>query len=255
MSETLSDKEISLTFMKGLQVLAVFDATNREMTISDIAKKTKLNRTVVRRLLLTLEMMNYVECRNRLYRLTPRILRLAGGFLQSREIGKYATPILTNYSRIIRESISFAMLDGDEAVYVAHSPGDPAMITMGFTVGSRLPLHATAIGRTLLSFVEQNKQQELLKSISPRAYTPCTLTDKEDIIESLKESASLGYCLVQDEFEEGVTSLGVPVQHESGTLIGALGIVGPNPRFSDKEILENKKELLVECAASIAAIL
>ncbi len=255
MTDTIADKEISLTFMKGLQVLAAFDATDRQMSIADIAKKTNLNRTVTRRLVLTLEQMNYVECTNRRYQLTPRVLRLAGGFLQGREIGKYATPILSNTSEKLKESISFAMRDGTEAVYVAHSPGDPSMITMGFTVGSRLPLHATAIGRTLLAFSEPLTQDELLAHSPLTAFTPYTKIDVAEIKEDLLRSKLQGFCLVKDEFEEGVTSLGVPVLQEGGSLIGALGIVGPNPRFENTEELLLKKEQLQECAQSIAAIL
>ncbi len=255
MTDTIADKEISLTFMKGLQVLAAFDATDRQMSIADIAKKTNLNRTVTRRLVLTLEQMNYVECTNRRYQLTPRVLRLAGGFLQGREIGKYATPILSNSSQKLKESISFAMRDGNEAVYVAHSPGDPSMITMGFTVGSRLPLHATAIGRTLLAFSEPLTQDELLAHSPLTAFTPYTKIDVAEIKEDLLRSKLQGFCLVKDEFEEGVTSLGVPVLQEGGSLIGALGIVGPNPRFENTAELLLKKEQLQECAQSIAAIL
>lgn len=255
MAAPILDKEISLTFAKGLEVLAAFDADDREMTIGAIAKKTNLNRTVTRRLVLTLEVMNYLECHNRVYRLTPRILKLAGGFLQGRDIGRYVVPILTSYSQQLKESISFAMLDGKEAVYVAHSPGDPSMITMGFTVGSRLPLHATAIGRTLLAFCPPNLQEDLLHSVPMVPFTPTTKITFEAVRTDLQITRTRGHSFVQDEFEQGVSSLAVPVCRQSGDLIGALGIVGPNPRFSNAEEVQLRVRQLQDCAASIAAIL
>ena len=255
MADAITEKEISLTFAKGLEVLAAFDANDREMTIAAIAKKTNLNRTVTRRLVLTLEMKNYLECHNRVYRLTPRILRLAGGFLQGRDIGRHVAPILTSYSQELKESVSFAMLDGEEAVYVAHSPGDPSMITMGFTVGSRLPLHATAIGRTLLAFCPAQLQDTLLQSVPKISFTPATKIEIDDLRADLQIAKPKGYAFVQDEFEQGVSSLAVPVLRQDRSLIGALGIVGPNPRFSDAKRVQSRITMLQECAASIAAIL
>lgn len=255
MPKMATDKEISLTFAKGLEVLAAFDAQDREMTISKIAQKTNLNRTVTRRLILTLEHLKYLECTNRVYRLTPRILRLAGGFLQGREIGKYVSPILATFSERLNESVSFAMLDGREAVYVAHSPGDPTMITLGFTVGSRLPLHATAIGRALLAFTDAENRENLLQRMDRIAYTSNTKVELQDLRDDLDDAAKAGFSYVQDEFEQGVASLAVPVLRSSSDLIGALGIVGPNPRFAEGDAKEKRVQLLQECAASIAAIL
>ncbi|WP_169569310.1 IclR family transcriptional regulator [Sneathiella limimaris] len=254
MPEDLNAKDISLTFAKGLEVLAAFDATDREMTIPALARKTNLNRTVTRRLVLTLEHLNYLECRNRVYRLTPRILRLAGGFLQGRDIGKHVTPILTTCSEALKESVSFAMIDGLEAVYVAHSPGDPTMITIGFTVGSRLPLNATAIGRTLVAFSAPGKREYLLTHAPREAHTNATKTEIEDLRADLQTTAFQGFAFVSDEFEQGVSSLAVPVLQNDGELVGALGIVGPNPRFADEEQQKKRLALLRECASSIAMI-
>ncbi|MDO6806942.1 IclR family transcriptional regulator C-terminal domain-containing protein, partial [Wenyingzhuangia sp. 1_MG-2023] len=68
---------------------------------------------------------------------------------------------------------------------------------------------------------------------APRtAYTEDTKIDLEDLRLDLKKARINGYALVANEFEQGVTSLAVPVMRGSA-LIGALGIVGPTPRFED----------------------
>ncbi|RYE60111.1 MAG: winged helix-turn-helix transcriptional regulator, partial [Rhizobiaceae bacterium] len=56
------DKEVSLTFAKGLAVLLAFDAKDRAITISEIADKVQLNRAVARRLVRTLEQLGYLAC-------------------------------------------------------------------------------------------------------------------------------------------------------------------------------------------------
>ncbi|WP_369856062.1 IclR family transcriptional regulator [Candidatus Thalassolituus haligoni] len=252
MFENYNEKDISMTFVKGLEVLAAFNGRDRAMTIPDIATKTGLNRTVARRLVLTLQYLGYLECSNRVYKLTPKILGLAGEFLQGRDIGKHVTPILRSYSQTLGDSISFAMLDGVEAIYVAHSPGDPGMITQGFTVGYRLPLHATGIGRVLVAFSPVDIQDQLLQQAPRTAYTEATRTRIDDLRADLKKTRMNGYALVSNEFERGVTSLAVPVMRSGQVLVGALGIVGPTPRFEDANALFERVLMLRECAESIA---
>lgn len=249
-----SEKEISLTFAKGLEVLSAFDAQDRAMTIPEVARKTELNRTVARRLVRTLELLGYLECRNRVYRLTPRVLRLGSGFLQGRQVGKSIQPIVASYSKRLGESISFAMLDGTEAVYVAHSPGDPAMITTGFTIGSRLPLLPTGMGRALLAHTDPQTRERLLATAPLTAHTRATKLTREAVRAALEETAQRGFAYVEGEYEEGVASLAVPVQRSDGELIGALGIVGPTPRFQEKQERLSRVALLRDCAEAIVAI-
>ncbi|MEX1215766.1 IclR family transcriptional regulator [Saccharospirillum sp.] len=252
MSEQLTQKDISMTFAKGLQVLTAFDANDRELTIPSIAKKTKLNRTVVRRLVLTLQYYGYLESRNRVYRLTPHILSLASGFLQGRDLGKHVTPIMRTFSDQLSEDISFAMLDIDQAIYVAHSPGDSTMITQGFTVGTRLPLQATAIGRALIAFSKPETQEHILESVPRVPFTPDTIVELDKLGCELETTVKQGFALVKNEFEQGVTSLAVPVLSADGELIGALGIVGPNPRFEDEKIQVARIKILQKCAKLVA---
>jgi len=247
-----NEKDISLTFAKGLQVLSAFDAHDRDMTVPMIAKKTNINRTVARRLILTLQHLGYLECRNHTYRLTPHILSLASGFLQGRDFGKHVTPILRTFSEKLKEAISFAMLDIDQAIYVAHSPGDSAMITQGFTVGSCLPLQATAVGRTLIAFSTQEQKEYIFEHVIRIQYTKETLTDINSLKQEVETVVSQGYAIVRNEFEKGITSLAVPVLGSNNELIGALGIVGPNPKFEDEKLLEHKIQSLQHCARSIA---
>ncbi|MGQ9365598.1 IclR family transcriptional regulator [Azospirillum sp. ST 5-10] len=253
MNTPLSDKDISLTFAKGLEVVEAFGQGEPAMTIPDIARRTGINRTVARRLVLTLEHLGYLECRNRVYTLTPRVLRLAAGFLQGRQVGKAIVPILNGYSAKLGEAISFAMLDGHEAVYVAHSPGEPHMITLGFTMGTRLPLLPTGLGRALLAFAPPETRERLLAEAPLQPYTRTTKRSLEAVRRDLAETAERGYAYVEGEFEEGVSSLAVPVLRGGTELVGALGVVGPSPRFADEGARRLRVAALGDCAHAVAA--
>ena len=248
------DKDVSQTFARGLAVLAAFDGQDTELTISELAKKTELNRTIVRRIVITAQRLGYVEATGNVYRLTPKILRLANGFLRGPRVGNAIWPVLLSYSTKLEERISFAMLDGHDAVYVAHSPGDPRMTMHGFTVGSRLPLFATAIGRSLLAFSEPDVRDDALETVAATAFTKHTITVKEEIAGALQVVRDSGFAFVADEFEDGVTGLAVPVTRPDGTLIGALGVAGPNPRYADAGDRREKVDILKECADAISLI-
>src|SRR5690606_14516701 len=88
------DKEVSLTFGKGLSVMLAFEGRNGELTISEIAAKVGLNRAVTRRLVRTLEQLGFVSHDRGRFQLTPRVLRLTRGFMENRSIPQVVLPVL-----------------------------------------------------------------------------------------------------------------------------------------------------------------
>lgn len=143
-----NQSDISLTFSKGMSVLKCFDAETTHLSVPEISRRTGLDRAVARRLVLTLVHLGYVAQQDRSFTLTPRILVLAGGFLQGRRFGKLIQPLLAAYASQAGLPLSLAMADGDEAVYVAHA-GDQDTPRIGFTIGSRVPMEGTALGKAL----------------------------------------------------------------------------------------------------------
>ena len=180
-AEPIADRDISLTFAKGMTVLKAFDAANTHLTLPQIARIAGLERATARRLVLTLVHLGYVKQRDRVFSLTPRILVLAGGFLQGRQFGKAIEPVLRAFSLRIGEPISMAMIDGYEGVYVAHAGSEKAKVSIGLTVGSRVPLLQTAIGRALVSHVGPDLTDEIVGSAPLRRYTSATVEDRDEI--------------------------------------------------------------------------
>lgn len=162
----IESSDISLTFAKGMRVLKCFDADTTHLTIPEIARRTGLDRAVARRLVLTLVHMGYVAQSDRSFELTPRILVLAGGFLQGRRFGKRIQPLLAAYAGQTGLPLSLAMQDSDEAVYVAHA-GELDVPRIGFTVGSRVPLDRTALGAALLGPASPQHLYEAVGTFEP----------------------------------------------------------------------------------------
>lgn len=221
------DKEVSLTFAKGLDVIEAFAGADRRLSVSELAAKTGLNRAVTRRLVRTLEKKGYARADRGQYELTPHVLRLIRGFIEGRSLPQIVHPILRRLAEEIGESTSFAMLDETEAVYVAHA-FLPSRFTLNMvTVGSRVPLLPTAAGRVILAYLPEVERAALLARLPPAAHTPRTETDAARLAGILADCRRLGYCLSDGEYVDGVASLAVPVFDGMQRVTGAISIIFP----------------------------
>lgn len=253
-AEPIAEKDISLTFAKGMAVLKAFDAEHTHLTLPQIARMTGYDRATTRRLVLTLVHLGYVRQRDRAFSLTPRILVLAGGFLQGRQFGKTIQPVMRAFAQRIGETISMAMLDGMEAVYVAHSGSEAGMARVGFTIGSRVPLLSTAIGRVLVAASDAETARAAIGAAPLIAHTPLTLTDRQAVVREVEAIAQSGHAFVDGEFEPGVAALAVPIRTQSGTVAG-LGLSAPRERFANGGFRREAVEYLRECADAVGGLL
>lgn len=249
----ITDRDISLTFVKGMNVLKAFDTTHTHLTLPQIARVTGLDRAIARRLVLTLVHLGYVKQEDRVFSLTPRILVLAGGFLQGRQFGKTIEPVMRSFSSQISEAISMAMIDGYQAVYVAHAGAKPYSVSIGFTVGSKVPLLSTAIGRALIATCSDVGAQELIANAPLERYTEQTNMDRDSIAADVALTAKRGYAYVDGEFEAGVAALAIPVRPERGEP-SAIGVSGTAERFEDPASRQRILETLRECAKVMAGL-
>lgn len=208
------DREVSLTFARGLDLLEAFAGQERGLSVAELAARTGFNRAVTRRLVRTLEKKGYAEANRGLYELTPRVLRLIRGFVEGRDLPQILNPILRRAAEQVGESVSFAMLDGHEAVYVAHAPL-PARFTLNRAViGARVPLAPTAVGRCLLAFSPEGEMRCLMAELG--------VTEADLPFRALRRQ---GYVASRGEYVPGVASIAVPVFDGRGQLHGALSII------------------------------
>ena len=138
-----------LSLARGLSVIESFEGYREGRSIVEIGRTTGLSRASIRRILLTLELLGYVERSRQVYRLKTQVLRLGFSFLSSSSVIEAARPVLERITEVLHESSSMSMLDGGEIVYVARSAAS-RVLAAGLSVGSRLPAYCTSMGRVLL---------------------------------------------------------------------------------------------------------
>jgi IclR family transcriptional regulator, pca regulon regulatory protein len=208
---------------RGLRVLEAFNRERKALTLSDVAKLVDLPRASVRRTLHTLVQLGYAETDDRLFRLTPRVLTLAGAYLSSSAVSDILQPAIERLSEEVNETCSVAVLDGEEVMMIAHA-SPKRIIPVSAQIGFRLPAVATSLGRVLLAALDDRALDDFLTRLRPRKLTEYTLLDKRELRKAIVKVRADGYALADQEAEIGFRSIAVPLRKLDGRTIAALNI-------------------------------
>ncbi|HEY2439065.1 MAG TPA: IclR family transcriptional regulator C-terminal domain-containing protein [Solirubrobacteraceae bacterium] len=208
---------------RGLLVIRAFDAEHRELGLSEVARISGLTRAAARRFLLTLEKLGYVTLSEGRFSLTPRVLELGYAYLSSLTLPEVAQPHMEALVARVNESSSISVLDGTDVVYVARVPTRRIM-SITLSVGTRLPAFATSMGRVLLAALPEAELNARLDRMELRPLSAHTITDPATLRAVLERVRRQGWAAVDQELEEGLRSLAVPIHDASGTVIAALNV-------------------------------
>jgi IclR family pca regulon transcriptional regulator len=235
---------------RGLAVIRAFDAEHRELALSDVARATGLTRAAARRFLLTLVKLGYVHVADGRFSLRPRVLELGYAYLSSLTLPEVAQPHMEALVAQVNESSSISVLDGLDVVYVVRVPTRRIM-SITIAVGTRLPAYATSMGRVLLAGLPTDQLDERLAGVKLRALTKRTVTSKAALRRILATVRRQGYAAVDQELEEGLRSLAVPIHDRAGAPIAALNV---SVHASRATMAALKRDFLPKAGVAAAAI-
>jgi len=234
---------------RGLAVIRVFDAEHPALNLSDVARRAEIPAAAARRFLRTLETLGYVRSDGRLFSLTPRVLELGFSYLSALTLPEVVQPHLERLSRAIDESVSAAVLAGDDIVYVARVPTRRIM-TVAITIGTRFPAYATSMGRVLLAALPAEDAGSVVDRADLRALTPRTITDRVELRTELARVRAQGWALVDEELELGLRSVAAPVRDRDGRTVAAINVSTSTARPRE-EAEARFVPLLLETASAI----
>ncbi len=204
-------------------MIRALSAPGPGLTLADVARATGLTRAAARRFLLTLEDLGYVRSEDRRFRLTPRVLELGYSFLSNLTLPDVAQPHLRELVQRVGESSSVSILDGTEIVYVAREPTRRIM-TVAIAVGTRFPAYATSMGRVLVAGLSDAELASYLDRLRLRPLTAGTLTDAGALRAEVLRTRRQGWALVDQELEDGLRSIAVPIRDRSGAVVAAVNL-------------------------------
>ncbi|GGM94408.1 IclR family transcriptional regulator [Streptomyces fuscichromogenes] len=197
--------------------------------ISDLGRAVGLNRSTTYRYVATLAKLGYLQQDpdSRKYSLGPRVVDLGFAAINSMEITRVAGPFLQALSDETGYTVSMAVLDGPDIVYVdRRRSGRAGTFAMGLHlhVGSRLPAYCTSMGKVLLAHQEPAVLRDLVDRTDLARRGPKTITAREQLMVALARVRRTGFALNDEELAPGLRSLAAPVRDRSGAVVAAVNV-------------------------------
>jgi DNA-binding IclR family transcriptional regulator len=216
---------------RALAVLDAFDASAPKLSLSEVAERSGTPLTTAHRLLGELTEWGALARRpDGRYEIGRKLWDLGLLAPVQFELRQVAAPFLLDVHTAIRDTVHLAVRDGLSALYVERISGRESVPVLS-SVGSRLPLHATGVGKVLLAAAPPEVEQEVLRSLT--RITRNTVVDPGRLGRELAEVRRRRYARTSEEMSAGAASLAVPVQVERArgpVVVAALGIVVPPHR-------------------------
>jgi len=240
---------------RGLKLLRLFRRTRPAVTPPEIAHELKIPRSTVHRLLQTLEEMEFLRRADSggAYVLGPAVLSIGFEYLSSLDIVQLSNPVLSQLRDKTQCSAHLAVLHGTEIVYLSRH-ASPHAVSSNVSVGTRLPAHASVMGRVLLADLGSSALNALYKDKPLQRFTPKTPTSIASLERLLLEDRRLGYVIGSSYYERGVTSVAAPVRDNMGKVIAAINVAIVDTLVDESAVYGKITADTCAAAASISAM-
>lgn len=221
--ELEGDPNFMRSLARGLLVITAFADRKTPMTIAELARITKLDRSVVRRCLYTLTQLGFAQTHGSRFSLDPSILQLGHSYFSSSRLVEASQPYLDQLGNSIYTNCALAIMSNHEVVYLSRFQSK-RLIQKHIGLGSRLPAYCTSVGRVLLAMLDADEIDTYLDRETLRPYTEYTVFEKGQLKELIKNTAEDGFCILDQEIELGMAAIAVPVKMDAGQTSMALSV-------------------------------
>ena len=239
---------------RGLGVLEAFSADRHTLSLAELARAIGLSRSSAYRLVVTLVELGYLDRDpdTKKYRLGSRVLRLGYAYLASIELVELARPELEQLRDRTGCSAHLALLEGTEIIYVLRIP-DRKALTSRIQVGSRLPAHATSIGRAILSQFPEHEVRHRFAETRLKRFSDITPTTLDGLISLLRQDRERGFIVSRSAFEPGIASVAAPLFDDGGPISAAINITTPDATVEGEVLETTIRDAVLHSSHAISA--
>lgn len=212
---------------RAVQILGTIYRYPESATLKIVAADTNLSTSTAHRILASLIQNKLVE-RDLAghYRFGEHLNKLGAIRQPKSDLRAIAMPVMSRLRDTIRETINLTVREGDAVLYLDKAAPD-RMMQVQQLIGSRAPLHVTAVGKLMLGLEGEEEIKAYSKRTNLPVYTQNTLSNYADLLSTCLDYADLGYGLDNEEAEIDVGCIGVLIYDQSKAAIGGLSISAP----------------------------
>lgn len=226
------------SLVKALEILKLFRPGKSEWGVGEMAEELGYHKSSVQRLVTTLEAHGFLERphppRSR-FTLGPITLMLGNVASQSIDLRSVTRPLLQRLADATGETAHLCVVDQSQCYYLDKIDSSKS-VRIATYVGQRLPLHCSAVGKTLMSGMTAEEVDRVIAECGLPRFTETTITDREQLVEELDRIRKTGCAHDNEEYEIGLRCVAAPVMDSLGRVVAAISVAGPVQRFTTEEL-------------------
>ena len=221
---------------RTLKVIDLLAGARDGLSFTEIQTVTGWPRSSTYNLLRTLTSTGHLEFdeADHLYRIGLRLWEAGQAYVRTHDLGRTARRYLESASKSLDETVQLAVRDGQDVVYIAKVEAHHALQLVS-DIGSRLPAHATGLGKALLAWCDPEEVELLYDGVDLAALTAQTITDKRMLMRELRATRERGYAIDLGEITDGIYCIATPVFGHDGSIVAAMSTSVPEPRVDDSK--------------------
>ncbi|MFN0278875.1 MAG: IclR family transcriptional regulator [Pyrinomonadaceae bacterium] len=210
---------------RALSIVEVVAASRSGLSNSDLSRRLNIPKSSASYVLRVLVRRGYLRRDDDAkYRPGMKIMDLTGHALPQQDVRDVAKPVLAEFLKKSRlPEVHLAVLDNGRAVYIEKAEGEKSFIKMDIWVGHRLPVHTTAIGKVLVSYLPEAEILAILKLHGMEKETKRSINDPQKFLREAARVRKYGFAVDDEENAEGVRCIAAPIFDARGSVVAALG--------------------------------
>lgn len=205
--------------------------------VTELAQKLGMGKSTIHSHLNTLKESGYVIKEGEEYRLSLKFLDLGGYIRNQMELFETAEPEIKDLAQRTGELANLMTEQNGMGVYLYRSKGSNA-VDLDTYAGLRTYLHSTALGKAILASWPVERVDELIDARGLPAETENTVTDRDDLVETLEQIRERGYAIDDGERLAGLRCVAAPIRTDRNHVVGSVSVSAPANRVSDGRLHE-----------------
>ncbi len=249
--ERVKEKRLIQSVARALSILNCLQEGGA-MQIGELSGQLGIDKGTVHHLLVTLTEMDYVRQNpdTRAYSVGFQAFKVGYAYMGELDLVKVARVHLERLNDLSRETVHLGELAGGDILYLDKIES-PMSITMRSRIGVTRPAYCTGVGKILMAFLPDEKLRSMMERLELKPHTENTIVDRDLFLENLAECRKRGYAIDDEEIEEGLFCVAVPIFNIENRAIAALSVSLPKYRLKDR--LEDLIGMTLETGKRISA--
>jgi len=229
-----ADREFVNSLAKGLNLLMCFTKDRPVWSLTEMARANGMNLPTARRYLHTFTKLGFMvkDDSAKTFQLTLKVMQLGGWVFGSMGIRDRLMPHMKSIRNEMDVTTHCAVLEGNQIIALERVLSSD-VVNIDLSAGSRLPIHATSLGKAIVAFMDEREQKKIAALLEFKPLTPHTITGVSLFLEELKTTRSRGYAVADQELNIGLKTLAIPIFNTKGEVEASFGVSYPCSRSQE----------------------